>query len=77
VVLAGREHIQADFLGLERNRDHLLDALGLAYVAAPDGVGCHVTDCEDPELHVYSWREMTRAVPSPVTRMPQYSCARN
>jgi len=51
VVLPGREHVQTDFLGLERQSDHPLDPLGFRRRAAGDGIGGDITDREDPELH--------------------------
>ncbi len=50
VVLAGGEHVEADVLGLQRDRNHRLDALGLGGDVASRGVGRDVTDGENAEL---------------------------
>ena len=54
VVLAGGEDVETDLFGLERDGHHDLDALGLAHSVTGCWVGRHVTDCEDPELHIDS-----------------------
>ena len=51
VVLAGREDVEADLLGLQRDGDHRLDPLVLGRRPAGGGVGRDVADGEDPELH--------------------------
>ncbi len=51
VVLAGREDVEPDLLGLLRDRDRVLDALVLGDGAARGRVRGHVTDGEDAELH--------------------------
>ena len=56
VVLAGGEDVQADLLGLERDGHHGLDPLGLAGRAAGGGIGGHITDGEDSELHALAPR---------------------
>jgi hypothetical protein len=53
VVLAGREHVEADLLRLERHRHHRLDAIVLADGLTRGGVGRDVADREDPELHLF------------------------
>ncbi len=50
-MLAGREDVQADLLGLLGDDDGGPDAFCLAGSAARRRVGRHVTDGEDPELH--------------------------
>ncbi|MEY9211135.1 hypothetical protein ABH917_000581 [Thermobifida halotolerans] len=54
VVLAGGEDVQSDLLGLQRDRDHRLDPLGLGRGAPGGRVRGDVADGEDPELHVRS-----------------------
>ena len=54
VVLAGREHVEADLLRLEGDGDHGLDALFLARRSTGDGIGRDIADREDSELHVNS-----------------------
>jgi hypothetical protein len=51
VVLTGREHVQADFLDLLRDRHGGFDPLGLGRRPAGRRIRRHVTDSEDPELH--------------------------
>jgi hypothetical protein len=51
VVLAGREDVETDLLGLERDPGHRLDPLVLARHAARRRVGSQVSDGEDTELH--------------------------
>lgn len=51
VVLAGREDVEADLFGLERDRDHRLDPLVFGRCPAGGGVGGEVADGEDAELH--------------------------
>ena len=50
-MLARREHVQADLLGLERDGDHDLDPLVLADGLAGGGIGRDVADRENAELH--------------------------
>ena len=54
VVLAGREDVEADLLGLQRDGDHRLDPLVLGRRPSGRRVGGDVTDGEDPELHMGS-----------------------
>ena len=51
VVLAEGEDVEADLLGLLRDRDGGADALVLGRDAAGDGVAGDVADREDAELH--------------------------
>jgi len=51
VVLARREHVEADLLGLLGDRDRVLDALVLGGRRAVHRVGSDVTDGEESELH--------------------------
>jgi hypothetical protein len=51
VVLTRREHVEADLLGLQRDRHHRLDPLALGRLATGGRVGRDVTDAEDSELH--------------------------
>src|SRR6185437_16939033 len=50
-MLADREHIQPDFLGLLRDRRDRVDPLRLARRLPRHGIPGDVTDREDPELH--------------------------
>ena len=50
-MLAGREHVEPDLLGLEGEGDHLLDPLVLGDRVAGGRVGGDVPDAEDSELH--------------------------
>ncbi len=54
VVLAGREHVQADLLGLLRDRDRGPDPLVLGRGASGRRVGGDVPDAEDTQLHTVS-----------------------
>ena len=50
---------------VEKLIDQMAHALGLAHRVAGCWVGCHVTDCEDPELHIDSTPDFpTRSPPS-------------
>jgi hypothetical protein len=51
VVLAGREDVEPDLLGLLGDGHGGLDALVLGGRPAGGGVGGDVADREDPELH--------------------------
>jgi hypothetical protein len=52
VMLALGEDVESDLLGLQRDGDHRLDALGLGGRTAGRRVGRDVADREDPELHL-------------------------
>jgi hypothetical protein len=54
VVLAGRDDVEADVLGLPGDLDRGLDALVLGGRPARRRVRRHVADGEDPELHDHS-----------------------
>ena len=56
-MLAGREHVEAERLRLERDGDHRPDPLFLARRATCGGIGRDIADREDPELHLDSFRD--------------------
>ncbi len=51
VVLAGREDVEARLVGVLRDGQQGLHALGVVGGAPGGGVGGHIADGEDPELH--------------------------
>jgi hypothetical protein len=71
VVLAGREHVQADIFGLAGDRDHRLDPLVLGRRAAGRGVCRHIAHGEDPELHR---RSSLCSCPGRPGRLPHRTC---
>ena len=54
MVLPDGEHVESHLVGKPRDLDGGLDALVLGGGAPGGGVGGHVTDAEDSELHVVS-----------------------